>query len=60
MRTAAEKVVHRVFVENGRVIDEALKQGVREAMLRHKQDGLPVVIYRDGKSLSVRPEELGY
>ena len=59
MRTA-EKDVHRIFVEDGHVIDEALKQGVREAMLRHKQDGLPVVIYRDGKSMSVRPEDLGY
>ena len=60
MRTDAQKDIHRIFVEDGRVIDEALKQGVREAMLRHKRDGLPVVIYRDGKSVLVKPEDLGY
>jgi hypothetical protein len=52
--------VHRVFVEDRRRIDHALEQGVREAMIRHKKDGLPVVIYRDGKSVWVRPEDLGY
>jgi hypothetical protein len=33
---------------------------VREAMIRHKKDGLPVVIYRDGQTVLVKPEELGY
>ncbi len=42
------------------MIDEALAQGVREAMLRHKKDGLPVVIYRDGKTVWVKPEDLGF
>lgn len=60
MSTDAEKNIHDIFVEEGRVIDEALKQGVREAMLRHKRDNLPVVIYRNGKSVSVKPEDLGY
>jgi hypothetical protein len=31
------------------VIDEALKKGVRDALLRHKRAGRPVVINRDGK-----------
>ena len=60
MKTDTQKDVHRIFVEQGRIVDEALKEGVREAMLRHKRDGLPVVIYRDGKSVSVKPEDLGY
>ena len=29
-------------------------------MLRHKKDGLPVVIERDGKIESVKPEDLDY
>jgi len=29
-------------------------------MIRHKKDGLPVVIYRDGKSVWVNPEDVGY
>jgi hypothetical protein len=60
MKTDAQKDIHRIFVEGGDVIDEALKQGVREAMLRHKKDGLPVVIYRDGKTVWVKPEDLGF
>lgn len=60
MKAAAPKDVNRVFVEDGHLIDEALKQGVRDAMLRHKAAGLPVVIYRDGKAVWVKPEDLGY
>ena len=60
MKAEAQKDVSRVFVEEGHLIDEALKQGVRDAMLRHKRDGLPVVIYRDGKTVSVKPEDLGF
>jgi len=60
MKTEAQKDVNRIFVEEGHLIDEALKQGVRDAMLRHKRDGLPVVIYRDGKTVSAKPEDLGY
>lgn len=60
MKTEAQKDVSRIFAEDRRLIDEALKQGVREAMLRHKRDGLPVVIYRDGKTVWVKPEDLGY
>jgi hypothetical protein len=29
-------------------------------MLRHKRDGLPIVIYRNGKIEWVMPEDLGY
>jgi hypothetical protein len=32
----------------------------RMAMLRHKEAGLPVVIYRDGKAVWVMPEDLGF
>ena len=38
----------------------ARRRGVRDAMIRHKKDGLPVVIYRDGKSVWVNPEDVGY
>ena len=52
------KDVHRIFVEDGELIDKALQQGVRDAMLRHKRDGLPMVIYRDGKAVWIKPEDL--
>ena len=60
MRRDEPKDIDRIFREERPRIDEALKQGVREAMIRHKKDGLPVVIYRDGKIVEVMPEELGY
>lgn len=60
MTAEAKKDVNRILVEDGEMIDEALKQGVRDAMLRHKQAGLPVVIYRDGKAAWVMPQDLGY
>jgi hypothetical protein len=60
MKADTAKNIHRIFHEDRRAIDEALKQGVREAMLRHKKDGLPVVIDRDGHTVWVKPEELGF
>jgi hypothetical protein len=37
---------------------EALRLAVREALLRHKQAGNPVAVWRDGRVVWVRPEDL--
>lgn len=60
MKAEAKKDVSRILREDRGVIDAALKQGVREAMLRHKKDDLPVVVERDGKIEWVKPEDLGF
>lgn len=60
MKTDTQKDTNRILVEDGRLIDKALEEGVRKAMLQHKKDGLPVVIERDGKIEWVKPEDLGY
>ena len=60
MKTEAQKDVDRIFRENRRVADEALKRGVRRAMLRHKNEGSSVVIERDGKIEWLKPEDLGF
>ncbi len=60
MKRETPKDVNRILIEDGQLIDEALKQGVRDAMLRHKEAGLPVVIYRDGRTVWVKPEDLGF
>lgn len=60
MKTEAKKDVTRILKEDRRAVDEALKRGVRKAMLRHKKDGLPVVVERNGKIERVKPEDLGY
>lgn len=38
-------------------VDKAVRLAVREALLEHKRDGLPVVIWRDGKSVWISAEE---
>ena len=37
---------------------EAMKQAVREALLRHKQAGNPVAAWRDGHVVWIQPDEL--
>jgi hypothetical protein len=44
--------------EEGTEIDEALRQAVREEMIRKKKLGLSVVDYRDGKVVWIPPEEI--
>jgi hypothetical protein len=58
MKTEAQNDIHRIFVEGGELIHKALQQGVMDAVLRHKRDGLPMVIYRDGKTVWIKPEDL--
>jgi hypothetical protein len=60
MKAEAEKDIDRILPENRRVVEEAPKQGVRRAMLRHKNEGSSVVIERDGKIEWLKPEDLGF
>jgi hypothetical protein len=39
-------------------LTEALTTGVREALKKHKQAGNPVVVWRDGKIVWLKPEEI--
>jgi hypothetical protein len=58
MKTEAAKDPNRIMLEEPHLIDEALAEGVRDALLRHRERGLPVVIQRDGKIVWVSAEEL--
>ncbi len=40
------------------IITQALVKGVREALLKHKQAGNPIVIWKDGKAVWLKPEEI--
>ena len=59
-RTKQNERINRIMLEDRGLILKALQKGVDEAMIRHKQAGLPVVIYRDGKTVWIKPEDLGY
>jgi hypothetical protein len=37
---------------------EALRLAVREALLRHKQAGNPVAVWRDGRVVWIQPEDI--
>jgi hypothetical protein len=41
-----------------RRILRALRQGVQEALLRHKQAGHPVAVWRDGRVQWLGPDEI--
>ena len=45
-------------VDNLHKIQEALKQGVRDALRLHKQAGNPVAIWQDGAVVWVTPENI--
>ena len=60
MKAEAQKDVDRILREDREVVGEALKRGVRKAMLRHKKNDLRVVVERNGKVEWVKPEDLGY
>jgi hypothetical protein len=36
----------------------ALKQAVREALLRHKQAGNPVAVWQDGRVVWIQPKDI--
>ena len=57
MKETQEKSIGEIFAE-GTLIDKALKQAVREAILQHKRAGNPIVVWRDGKMVWLKPEEI--
>jgi len=57
MKEKNKKEIDDIFRE-GALIDKALKDGVRDALIRHKQAGNPIVVWRDGKVVWLMPEEI--
>ena len=46
------------IMADGKPVDLALKRGAREALVKHKQAGQPIVVWRDGKTVLIPPEEI--
>ncbi|MEW6110427.1 MAG: hypothetical protein AB1632_14880 [Nitrospirota bacterium] len=57
MKKKPKKSIDEIFKE-GDPIDKALKKAVQEALIRHKQAGNPIVVWRDGKIVWLKPEEI--
>jgi hypothetical protein len=45
------------LMTEGTAVTQALARGVRDALVRHVQAGVPVVEWQDGKSVWLSPEE---
>ncbi len=59
MKSNGEPTVDiEALFEEGTAIDAALTAAVREAVLRHKRLGQPIVEWRDGRVVLTPPEEI--
>ena len=52
-----KKDIGRLFRER-KPIDEALNAAAREAVKRHRQQGQPLVVCRNGQPVLISPEEV--
>jgi len=44
--------------DDGAAIAQAMNAAVRDAVLQHKQKGLPLVVWRDGQVVWIPPDEV--
>lgn len=56
-RRTDKKTITELFLERT-PIDEALRRGVRKALLRHKKLGHSIVVCRDGKTILLPPDQI--
>ena len=52
MKAKATKDIGAIFRE-GTLIDQAVAEGARQALLRHKRAGCPIVVWRNGKVVRI-------
>ena len=57
MRRSSSKDVSRIFKE-GKLIDDALREAVRKALLRHKRNGNPIATWQDGKVVWIPADQI--
>jgi hypothetical protein len=57
IRHAKDQPISELLADTERVT-EAVRQAGRDARLRHKQMGVPLVVWRDGKVVEIPPEEI--
>jgi hypothetical protein len=57
MSQPARRPIRELLADNS-LIDEAIRRGIREAVLAHARAGNPVATWRDGKVVWVQPDEI--
>ena len=53
-----QQVDIRALMREGTKIDAAMSEAARQAALRHKQLGFPLVTWRDGQVVEIPPDEI--
>ncbi len=48
----------RDFEQLHKLIDKGIRRGVREALLRHKLAGQPIVVWRKGKVVEIAAKDI--
>jgi hypothetical protein len=46
------------MMRDGTKIDAAMSEAARQAALRHKQLGFPLVVWRDGQVVEIPPDQI--
>ncbi|HEX5106683.1 MAG TPA: hypothetical protein VFV87_22840 [Pirellulaceae bacterium] len=57
IRHADDRSINELLADTDRVM-QAVRQAGRDARLRHKQLGVPLVVWRDGQVVEIPPEEI--
>jgi hypothetical protein len=55
-RQSGRSLIERL--EDTDFIERAMRRGVRQALLLHKQTGRPIVVWRDGQVVWIAPEDI--
>jgi hypothetical protein len=53
-----DKEVPNLLVRYRGEVEESVREGVREALLRHKREGNSVAVWRDGRVVILSPDEI--
>jgi len=56
MMISEPRDISAIFLDD-RLVEDALNAAVRDAVQLHKEKGLPLVVWRDGKAVWISPEE---
>ena len=57
MKTEQRKDIEKILRE-GTAVDRAMREAAREAFRRHKQAGVPVALWKNGRTIWVEADEL--
>jgi hypothetical protein len=57
MQTANKPDIDAIFAD-GRIIERAIREAVRQAMVRHKRLGESIAVSRNGTIVTIPPEEI--